>query len=83
MLALAAPRERGHDMVARGQMLNRIADSGDDARSLVTVNGWIGHREIAVAGMQISVTNAGGRDLNQHLVRARTIKLEALELKDP
>jgi hypothetical protein len=63
-------------------MLDRTADRGNDTRPLVTVDGGIGHREIAVPGVQIRVTDAGGGYLDQHLVGPRRVELEAIELED-
>ena len=49
-------------MIARCQMLDRTADRGDDTRPLMTIDGRIRHLGIAVAGVQIRVTDTGGRD---------------------
>jgi hypothetical protein len=68
MLALAAARERDYDMITCAKMPDRTADCGDDTSPLVTIDRGIGHREIAIAGVQISVTNSGRGDLDQHLV---------------
>ena len=66
-------------MIAHSQMLDRTADRGDDTRPLVTVDGGIRHREVAVAGMQIGLANAGRGDPDQHLVAARRVEFEAFE----
>src|SRR5262245_58443912 len=68
MLALAAPRERDHDMITHGEMLDRTAYCEDDTSPLVTIDGGKGHREIAVASVQIGVANSGRGDLDQHLI---------------
>ena len=45
-----------------------LGNCGDDTSPLVTKDGRIGHREIAVAGVQIGVANSGRGDLDQHFV---------------
>jgi len=45
MLAFAAPRERDHDMITHGEMLDRTAYCEDDTSPLVTIDGGKGHRE--------------------------------------
>jgi hypothetical protein len=69
-------------MIAGGQMLDGIADCGNDTRSLVTIDGRIRHLEIAVAGVQIRVADTGGSDLDQRLVGLRVIEIEAFERED-
>ena len=62
-------------------MLDCTADLGNDTRPLVTIDGRVGHREIAVARVQIGVTNTGRDDLDQHLVGPRRVELETVELE--
>ena len=55
-------------MITHGEMLDRTAHCDDDTSPLVTIDGGKGHREIAVASVQIGVANSGRGDLDQHLV---------------
>jgi hypothetical protein len=70
-------------MIASRQLLDRAADRGDDTGSFVAIDSGIGHREIAVAGVQICMADAGGSDLDQHLIGSRGVEIEGVELEFP
>jgi hypothetical protein len=70
-------------MIAGRQIVDGGSDLGNDACPLVTVNARIGHREIAVARVQVGVADAGRDDPDQHLIGAESIQLDGVELEAP
>src|SRR5579875_3120355 len=83
VIAMTAPRKRDHDRIAELEPGDRAAEAGDDASPFVTVDGRIGHVEIAVASVQVGLADAGRSEFDQHLVGPRIVEFERIEVKFP
>ncbi len=76
--AFAAAIERQYDMIARYHMRNICADTVDDARAFVTEHHRRRRREVKMHGRDVRMTQSGGDDSDQDLVRLGSGKRQVL-----
>jgi hypothetical protein len=80
--AFTAPWKRDHDRVARRKVGDGRSNLLDNAGAFMAANNRIGQvREIPIAGMQVGVAHAAGRDPHKHFVGERRREVERLDLK--
>jgi GGDEF domain-containing protein len=83
LLSLLARRIRAvlrpHDMVARLEGRNLVADGADDTGALMTEYLWKFCRIVSIPPMQVGRTHAAGDDFDEQFVSARVTQVEFLD----
>ena len=80
MHCAALRREQRHDVVARADQRDAVADALDDARALVPEHARrVAGRVGAGGGVEVGVADAAGDEAHEHLAGLRLLEVELLD----